>query len=174
MSKNERLHEFVNECMVIALVELMQVKPLDKITVTELTEKAGVGRVSFYRSFGSKEAVLRSYIKSLFDTTTVLEGIYDAENLVASIEKKLRIIRENAPFFLLLTQENLVWLFFDEMYSIASENITAHHLNKNKYQPFFYAGATISVLVQWIRSGMRESAAELAEIIVELIKGYMY
>ena len=42
-----------------ALIETLQKKPLDMITIKELTEKAHVGRTAFYNNFHSLEDVLK-------------------------------------------------------------------------------------------------------------------
>ena len=45
-----------------ALFRLMEEKPLEEITVTELCRMAGLNRVTFYRGFETKEDVLDYYI----------------------------------------------------------------------------------------------------------------
>lgn len=51
-------NQIIRESITEALLILMAFKPFTSITVMELTEKAGVGRVSFYRNYKSKEEVL--------------------------------------------------------------------------------------------------------------------
>ena len=51
-------NQIIRECITEALLILMQKQPFQEITVMELTKKAGVGRVSFYRNYDSKESVL--------------------------------------------------------------------------------------------------------------------
>lgn len=41
-----------------SLFELMKVKPYNDISITEITDKAKVNRVSFYRNFTSKEDII--------------------------------------------------------------------------------------------------------------------
>ena len=50
----------VRESIETALIELLNKKPIDKITITEIVNKAGVGRISFYRNYYYKEDVLFS------------------------------------------------------------------------------------------------------------------
>jgi AcrR family transcriptional regulator len=49
------------------LLQLMGNTAFNKITVTDITKKAGVGRVSFYRNFDSKEDVLRAHLDKITD-----------------------------------------------------------------------------------------------------------
>lgn len=46
------------ECIYTALILLMEQHSYDKITVTDITKKAGVSRMSFYRHFDSKDDVI--------------------------------------------------------------------------------------------------------------------
>ena len=41
------------------LWELLEDKSFEKISVSELVERAGIGRVSFYRNYSNKEEVLK-------------------------------------------------------------------------------------------------------------------
>ena len=54
-SKKNQANVLAKECMVSALMQLLEDKPLSAISVTELTEKAGVSRMTYYRNYQSKE-----------------------------------------------------------------------------------------------------------------------
>lgn len=47
------------ESVVEGLWELLEDKSFEKISVSELVERAGIGRVPFYRNFSNKEEVLK-------------------------------------------------------------------------------------------------------------------
>ena len=48
-----------------ALIELIEKKPFDKITITDIAEKAGVSRITFYRHFNSKTDIIDKKNKSI-------------------------------------------------------------------------------------------------------------
>ena len=48
-----------------ALVELMDKKPYGKITITDVTKKAGVSRMAFYRNYQSKDDILIGHYKQM-------------------------------------------------------------------------------------------------------------
>ena len=48
--------------MVTALMLLLKEKPLSAISISELTEKAGVSRMTYYRNYQSKEDIFASYL----------------------------------------------------------------------------------------------------------------
>ena len=39
--RRESINNFVKECMVSALMQLLETKPMSEITVTDITDKAG-------------------------------------------------------------------------------------------------------------------------------------
>ena len=55
--KNES-NRLAKECIVTALIELMKVRDYHSISITEITHKAGVSRMTYYRYFSSKEEIL--------------------------------------------------------------------------------------------------------------------
>lgn len=72
-------------CIYSAMRILLNEKPFHKISVSELTKKAGVGRATFYRNFTELEDVLRQHCKDLFK----LYRIYKSEHCtISSYEEK--------------------------------------------------------------------------------------
>ncbi len=58
---------FTQECAFLALVRLMQDKPLPAISVTELAKKAGISRTAFYNNYNSVEDVLLKHLDTCMD-----------------------------------------------------------------------------------------------------------
>ena len=67
---NHEARQVARESMEIALMKLLENKPLRDITISELVTKAGVSRNAFYRNYGSKEAILEQLL------TTVIRRIF--------------------------------------------------------------------------------------------------
>ena len=57
MARKNEAHDAVVESLTQALLLMMEQKPLAQINISELCEKAGVSRVSFYRNFDSASAL---------------------------------------------------------------------------------------------------------------------
>jgi AcrR family transcriptional regulator len=51
-----------------SLMLLMDKKPYSKITVSDITEKAGIARQTFYRNYANKDAVLFEYFRGMINT----------------------------------------------------------------------------------------------------------
>ncbi|MDE6142426.1 MAG: TetR/AcrR family transcriptional regulator, partial [Bacilli bacterium] len=59
--------KYVDEYIISALFTLMKKKKYEDISITEITNKAGVSRVSFYRNFNSKEDIIKKWIEDITD-----------------------------------------------------------------------------------------------------------
>lgn len=57
---------FAKECILSALMQIAQYKPLSTISVSSLCQKAGVSRMTFYRNYQSIEDVFLSRLSELF------------------------------------------------------------------------------------------------------------
>ena len=58
MGASPRTSDLLKECMADALLRAMKEKSFEKITVTEITEAAGVNRSTWFRNFESKDEAL--------------------------------------------------------------------------------------------------------------------
>lgn len=58
MSRRNESTEFLMECMADSLIALMKEKEYGKITINEITKKAGVGRATYFRHVESKEELI--------------------------------------------------------------------------------------------------------------------
>ena len=54
-----------------ALIELMRHKPYGEITITDITKKAGVSRMAYYRNYQDKDDILISHYKEELSTAAV-------------------------------------------------------------------------------------------------------
>jgi AcrR family transcriptional regulator len=54
-----------------AVMLLMDEKPYGKITVSDITEKAGIARQTFYRNYGDKDDVIFEYLINSFNTEMI-------------------------------------------------------------------------------------------------------
>ena len=64
---NEGRNLYVIEHITDAFRKLLQERPVEEISISELCSEAGVGRASFYRNFNRKEDVLKGYINRLLE-----------------------------------------------------------------------------------------------------------
>jgi len=156
--------------MAMALVMLMEEKPFDDISITEITNKAGLSRMAYYRNYNSKEDI---FVKYLLDVGGDL-----AENLAGHRYTSLHD---------LIVQ---VGLFLQSNYTVALAAVKAGQSDRlmmeltkkifsafpeisvnaeNEYITSFYLGAVLGVFGKWFEREMTESVYEIADMICGLI-----
>ena len=164
------LNESVKEAITIALLKLMEKRPLDKIQVKDIAALAGVSRSSFYRNFESKEDVLVKYFNEIYNRKFSEEA---EKNFVIVTEKeffinRFKFVKNNQTFFKLLDKNNLVEYVFkrvdeknlDKLFLISWENE-----NEKGYLKAGAAGKCSGILVHWIKRNFKETEEELADIL---------
>lgn len=70
MRRRNATTEFLKECTADALLKLLRERNIDEITISEITDLADVGRVTFYRYFKKKEDLI--YFKCRIDWRSVV------------------------------------------------------------------------------------------------------
>lgn len=160
---NEARNLYVVEHITSALLELMRKKQLKDISITELCDSAGVGRMSFYRNFESKEAVLQRY-----DQTLVEKWIdkYQAEGDEDNVPKLLYHLmlhyKEHEQFYTLLYKNDCSLILLDTIKKI--NKLSPDVSNAEAYAKSFVAYSVFGIVNEWIGRGMLESAEELAAL----------
>lgn len=67
----KRYKEYIQE----ALIELLNKKTIKEISITDLTEKAGIARSTFYRYYSSLDEVIDDYKVSIEEAEKKLESL---------------------------------------------------------------------------------------------------
>lgn len=156
---NESRNAYVIEHLIGAMLTLLEKKPLADISISELCNKAGVGRTSFYRNYEEKEDIIKTYIGNLFQDW--MDKCKKAPDL--SVRETVRIVfshfEANRKFYSLLNERGLVYLLKDIILDLCGFNpdqeIVAAY--SSAYVGFFLYG-WIEV---WFRRGMKDTAEEL-------------
>lgn len=55
------------ECIVTALLQLLKEKPLSALSISEITSRAGVSRMTYYRNYKSKEDIFVQALSDILD-----------------------------------------------------------------------------------------------------------
>lgn len=163
-----------------ALKELIQDKDYSKITITDIVNKANLGRTTFYRNFESIDDVLKMkceykfnefrkhcidyYISHEFEDKTFLKPFlrywYHNSEIIELLIKANResIIKE------CITKEVE---FFINASSIDKNQVICSHLN---YFIEMRVANSISILTEWIKNDKDIAPDDLANIISSQVK----
>ena len=169
-----------------ALIDLMQVKNIKDISISEIAENAEVVRRTFYRNFSSKEDVLDAYFDIVFaETTKAINKLGDKINCLMSVREIIRICYKHQNFFVALKNSDMLGYMQNKwntalpvLHDIFLNRLTNFPEIKDKqtldYLLTFNVGGTFNIIIKWINDGMKLSPDELADIIENFAFGTMY
>ena len=163
--------EYTRHYIVQALFKLMNEYEYEKITVTDIAEKAGVGRATFYRYFKRKEDVIEFYFAH-----NTMEFMAEQRYYPRCREDYVRIARDvfekfqkNNACFQLIQRAHLEYLYLDFLNKRMVEMFGKDYPDKSHYIPYIFAGMIFNVSMEWLRNECEGTAERMAEIFVSLI-----
>ena len=162
---NEESNKVTREALQIAMFKLMGTTPFDKITISDITKRAGVSRAAFYRNYASKEALVEEICQAVFSE---LNASMKSERF----QKDRKIWYTN---FFQTIQENKEYfqIYLDAHLQISDQFVLEALYPSSSIQEYYtYAareGAFLSILTDWFRSGMRETPEEMAQICYDIL-----
>lgn len=159
---NKGRNTYVIEHITDTFIKLLQEKPINTISISELCDGAGVGRASFYRNFESKEDILRAYINSIFSDWITEHNSSDSKSLNELIKSLFTHFEKHKEFYCLLNERKLICLLKDVIIDICGPK--PEHSKKEAYTKAFVAYTLYGWIEVWFQRGMKESAEEISEL----------
>lgn len=170
MQKKNDINTLTKECIVTALLRLMQTKNYDNISITDITNLAGVSRMAYYRNYKSKDEILINHLTDMEKILLSEIGGEKAETFRGAIGYVSGFFQENADVIKAIYDAGLAHLLTkmleDRVYSYFPIAAAA---NDGRYAVHYYVGAILSVFKLWFDNGMVESVDEISDIIYNLI-----
>lgn len=177
----DRRQRKTREAIFQALTALLAKKEFSQITVSEIIEKADVGRATFYAHFETKDFLLKELCEELFchifdavqpDNNTH-KHIFDCEapdsvflHLAQHLQNNDNQILEllaspNNELFMQYFKKNLKRLasFIEKKNATLPDDFWAHHV----------ATTFVETMKWWIDNGMQESSEEITEYFFKVI-----
>lgn len=174
MKKKNPANLLARECIATALIQLANQKPFSAITVSELTQRAGVSRMTFYRNYASKEDVFKSYLEDL--TAAYREEIHRNNPPETFGEYEIlchcfRYFEIYQDFISCLLHIGMGELLLDALSSHLMESYYHEEAEDSGlyYALQAYAGALYNIYITWLKNGMKESAETMAGIVCRLV-----
>lgn len=167
------------KALAASLKKLLEKTTLGKITVKEIVEECGVNRQTFYYHFQ--------------DISALLEWIYSTETTEAIANNKtyatwqqgfletFRYIKQNQAWVVnsyhSLSREHLERYLYNVVYKlmidVVNEQAQGMHVSE-KDKTFianFYKYAFVGLMLEWIRTGMKEQPEDIVDQLSKLITG---
>ena len=160
----------------LALYSLLLRKPYDEISVSEICEKAGVSRVSFYHYYDKKDDILIQYsdekFAEFFEDFTKLESLTFDDLILQIFIFLKKYSRELAILRYAKKEEILMNQFYSYCRYIFSNNLTSPLL-KDKDNPLripFLVGGVFQIIMRWLDEGMVSSPETMAKYVIDIVK----
>lgn len=168
---NQESNRLTKECLTLALIYLMNEKPYDKITITELVKRSGVSRTAFYRNYSSKDDILSELGK---EVTSILCGILENpeynNDLYGMFLECFNAIRDNHEIIELMISADIPFNTVFTNGSVISYRYPADSPLES-YCRIAAESALYAMIISWLKGGMSETADEMAGISVKIFDG---
>ena len=156
---NEGRNQYVVEHITDAVLKLMQSNNFTDISISQICEKAGVGRASFYRNFESKEAVISRHLKTLLDNWRI-EAIQKPDfNLAEAIFSHYW---EHRELCIMLYKQGLAHLSLQSIREACGPK--PDQPNIVAYTTAYFSYGLYGWIEEWFKRGMQETPKEMAEL----------
>ena len=167
---NQESHETTRECIRTALLALLATETFEQITITKIINRAGVSRGGFYRNYASKEEILKEIGDELFQY--LMNWIMEIRNYTDMrqwYQEFFQNIADNTDAYKLLIKAKVPTDFvFQYDKESLLKALQIDNSNISRYRAIAIANTLADVSIDWFQGGMKETPAEMAEIIYQI------
>ena len=152
------------------LLELMQERRFDEITVTDLCLHLALSRRSFYRYFHDLEDVLDCLMNHTFQDMAIIH----AAPTIPELEAYCAFWLERKALLSALSRSNMHSKLVQYTLKYSSEdaleqNLSREDLDLGKEINLFVVSGMSSLLISWHQEGFRKTPMEIAQIAMRLL-----
>lgn len=165
MEKKKTAVPMVKDRLFSTLVSVSGHKDWSKLTVTELIEKSGVARASFYRNFRSVEDVIDYGIEQM------ALRYHEGKPFLAEDFRKREVVLYKFQFY--QKHADLILAFHHaKMATTLPDVITDCEIDAcgdmplssiSKYELYYFSGAFYNMMLCWLENGTKETPEAMAD-----------
>ncbi len=162
-----------------SLKRLLLKKPLDKITISDLTSDCGISRMAFYYHF--KDIYDLVEWACLEDAAKALQGKKTYDTWPEGLLQIFEAVYENKPFILnayrSISRERIENYLFQLTCSLIAgvvEEKSADAAVTEEQKTFianFYKYSFVGIMLDWIKNGMKEDYPDIVANIATVLHG---
>ena len=152
-----------------SLKRLLLKKPLDKITITDITTDCGISRMAFYYHF--KDIYDLVEWSCVEDGTKALQGKKTYDSWTEGLTQIFEAVLENKPFIMNVyrnvdrerMERYLYHLTYDLIVGVVQEKSKDLDISgeDKKLIESFYKYGFVGIMLEWIQEGMKADIEEL-------------
>lgn len=162
-----------------SLKRLLAEKPLEKVTITDITDDCGVNRMTFYYHFNNVYDLIEWIC--LQDAARAIDGKKTYDTWQQGFLHIFEAVLENKPFVLNVyssvsreqLERYLYALTYDLLIGVVEEQATGMRVREEdkKFIADFYKFAFVGIMLDWIRGRMKEKPQAIIDRLGVLIQG---
>lgn len=162
-----------------SLKKLLLQKPMDKITISDLTNDCGISRMAFYYHF--KDIYDLVEWVCLEDAARALQGKKTYDTWQEGLQQIFEAVIENKPFIMnvyrTLSREQIENYLFklthDLLIGVVEEKSVGMEITEDEkaFIADFYKYGFVGLVLEWIDKGMKEDPKQIIERLNALIQG---
>ena len=162
-----------------SLKRLLLTKPLDKITIADITSDCGISRMTFYYHFQDIYDLVEWACEE--DAARAIAGNKTADTWQTGLLDTFLALRENKPFIASIyhdmsreqVERFLVPVVSDLVKSVVDEHAARRHVREQDrdFIARFFAHALIGTVLDWIARDMRDDPQQLVQRVATIADG---
>ena len=162
-----------------SLKRMLLRKPLDRITISDITEDCGISRMTFYYHFKDIYDLVEWACEE--DAARALDGKKTCDTWQQGFLQIFEAVTENRPFILNVyhsvnreqVERYLYRLTYGLIIGVVEEKARGLNVSEadKHFIADFYKYGFVGLMLDWIRSDMKEEPAAIVERLDTLIRG---
>jgi AcrR family transcriptional regulator len=157
-------------------MKLLETKPLSDISVSEITSKAGVSRMTYYRNYQTKEEIFSSHLQDILEVyRQELQELnqkadhevdfYDYQNLLHCFV----FFKQHEAFMQILFKSGMSYMLLRgiNQYLLDTYYQNSHDMELY-YQLQSFSGSLCNTFVAWLQRDTKESAEDVAKYLWDI------
>ena len=166
---------FTKEIIARTFTELLDEKPMSKITVKDIVEHCGVNRNTFYYHFRDIPDVVEFILKKKWDE--ILEAPQERTSITECVEEMAALIRENRKIMLNVyrsVKRDTFLIYLNDVTEYFNKNVHKFHLNEKEIQMLikYYKCVFVGILMEWLDHGLDYDLAAEMRQVSELLENH--
>ncbi len=167
---NLEKNKYVKEQLTNALIELLKEKKLTDISVSELTKRAGVGRVSFYRNYSDMNDILIEHSNMLMKRWSEDFEADKNASIFTVFGSLFKHYKDQRDFYEIMYQNGITDPILDAVKNKIEYSDDLD--NKTAYSKAFFAYGMYGWILEWMKRGMAEDSDDINAILLETAKAH--
>lgn len=161
---NAEQKRFFQQCLYDALMRLMQEKKFEKISIGELCDRAGISRMTYYRSYNSKEDILLQHLDECF--TAYLQDLPTGDFYGVALSFFEFWQGTHREFLIAVVRSGLSAQLMDKFYNYLDQ-IIPKMVSEDvpSFVRSFLAGGLYKMLIDWMKNDTLVPPEEMAAFL---------